>query len=159
MNRSAEPSTYTRTAHAPSTSSCYTSRKYSLPCRMLCSTSYAVHISCLSGRQLQARTAYSTPKGIQDTGNMFTAPPVRLPSVFHKSLIVYPVLHSWLPVKDELLWCNRCRCSHPMYRRQAEALCTYLLPALLCPKVKDAFCSTSWTSEQSTATPSISNAP
>lgn len=156
--------------------------------------SYAVHISCLSGRQLQARTAYSTPKGIQDTGNIFTAPPVRLPSVFHsqragkcwrpsivcytreprhcrrshwewisaasyKSLIVYPVLRSWLPVKDELLWCSRCRCSHPMYRRQAEALCTYVLPALLCPKVKDAFYSTSWSSEQSTATPSISNAP
>lgn len=135
------------------------SRDISRSSPVLCCMSYAIHISCLSGRQLQARTTYSTPKGIQDTDNMFTAPPVRLPSVFHKSLTVYPVLHSWLPVKDELLWCSRCRCSHPMYRRQAEALCTYVLPALLCPKVKDAFYSTSWSSEQSTATPSISNAP
>lgn len=126
---------------------------------VLWSTSCAVHMSCLSRRQLQARTAYSTPEGIQDTGNMLTAPPVRLPPVFHKSLIVYPVLRSWLPVKNELVWCSRCRCSHPMYRRQAEALCTYVLPALLCPKVKDAFCSTSWNSERSTAAPSISSAP
>lgn len=135
-------------AYVPVCCLCSHVYRHVLPAFLICKPKSVptpcVHISCLSGRQLQARTAYSTPKGIQDTDNMFTAPPARLPSVFHKSLIVYPVLHSWLPVKDELLWCSRCRCSHPMYRRQAEALCTYVLPALLCPKVKDAFCSTSW---------------